>query len=254
MSLLPQEPSSIGKILDSSFRLYILSFKKLVGLAFIVAIISMIFNIVIQSIMPEIQDNSDPAAMMSILPTLIGGSILVGLLSMFFYIAMVYRLDNVANEIEDNFGEALAAGFRKFPTMLLASILYTLACGLGFVLLVIPGLILSLSLIFYPFLIIVEEESAFEALKSSHKLVWGNWWRTMGVFMVPGVVLFIVFMMLGILAGLFASAEPGISWVDVVNNLMMVIYMPFLYGLGYTQYQDLKLRAYGADLEARMTR
>ncbi len=253
MSLLAEQPNTIGKVLDTSFKLYALSFKKLIGLALIIAVLALVFNLVVQTTMSGLQTGAeDPSAFLQALPVFLVVVLIYGLATIILYAAMVYRIDNLVHDREDGFAEAIMLGLKKLPAMLLAAILYMLACMGGMLLLVVPGIILSLSLVFYPFLLILENESALQSLKSSHKLVWGNWWRTMTVFMVPGILLVIVFFILGFLAAAIGGLNQGFSWFDVVNNLFVAIYLPYFYGLGYVQYHDLKLRAYGGDLEARM--
>jgi len=162
---------------------------------------------------------------------------------------MISRIDNLVHEKDDSIAGAIALGLKKLPSMLLASVLYTLALIVGSLLLVIPGLILSLSLAFFAYLLILENEGAYQSLKSSHKLVWGNWWRTATVFMV---VIMIVFVLIGIIAGATGSLDQEFGIFDVITNLFAAIYMPYFYCLAYVQYRDLKLRAYGGDLEARL--
>ncbi|WP_031432342.1 hypothetical protein [Methylomarinum vadi] len=253
MSLLAEHPNTIAKVLDSSFKLYLLSFRKLIGMALIIAAAAMVFNVVVQMTMPTLQNSgNDPAAMQS-LPLLFGALLVYGLTAMILYVAMVYRIDNLLHENEDSFAEAIMLGVKKLPSMLWATILYMLALAVGSLLLVIPGIILWLSLAFFPYVLVVDGEGAYQSLKSSHQLVWGNWWRTMTVFMVPGIIIMIVFFMLGIIAGVTGSLVPqGFNWFDAVSNLFVAIYLPYFYCLGYVQYRDLKLRAYGGDLEARL--
>ena len=58
------------------------------------------------------------------------------------------------------------------------AILYGLAIVVGLILLVIPGIILSISLCLAFYLVALENKGAVDSLKSSHALVKGYWWRT----------------------------------------------------------------------------
>lgn len=252
MSLLTDRPNTIAKVLDSGFKLYIVSFKKLVFLALTAASAGLAFNVLVQIKLPVLENATYSSTGMPALSSILAALAFYGMATMVLYVAMVYRIDNLVQQREDSISEAVMIGLRKLPGMLLASILYLVTCIAGMLLLVIPGIILSLSLIFYSFVLVLQDQSAYRALKSSHKLVWGNWWRTLTVFMVPGIIVMIVFIMLGIIAGMTNSLSAHFSWMDVVSNLFMAIYLPFFYCLGYVQYRDLELRVFGGDLEARM--
>ena len=139
--------------------------------------------------------------------------------------------------------------------MLFAVVLYSIAVLLGIIALIIPGLILSLSLFFYAYFIVLEDKSAYQSLKASHKLVWKDWWRTAGVFTVPGVIALIAVFGLGAVAGfleVFDSDNYTNYGVEAIFNLLSGVFYQYFYVLGYVQYYDLKLRKTGSDLEARM--
>lgn len=249
MSLLAKEPASIAKVLDASFKLLKASFPKIIGFGILIGLISAGLSIsgtlFTQGVGASGIESSGLIVFFIIL--------LIGFLFFFgLYAAMIYRIDNVANQRDDSFGEAMGVAVRKFPVMLLAAFLYSIAVMLGMVLLVIPGLILTLSLFFYAYYIVLEDRSAYQSLKASHKLVWKDWWRTMGVFTVPGVLMLIVYFAFGMLMAYTGINENEINWVEVVMNLFTGLFTLYFYVLGYVQFHDLKLRKSGSDLEARM--
>ncbi len=254
MSLLPEEPVSIAKVLDTSFILFKISFKKTVGFGLLLGLISAIIGLM-SSLHIEglIEQGSYTDGRIAIL---ILGLAFVGFLSAFWlYGALIYRIDDIAQGGDASFGEALGVGLKKFPVMLFAVVLYSIAVLLGIIALVIPGLILSLSLFFYAYFIVLEDQSAYQSLKSSHKLVWKDWWRTAGVFTVPGVIAVIAVLGLGAVAGFLGGFDPDSDldyWLEAGFNFLSGIFYQFFYVLGYVQFHDLKLRKTGSDLEARM--
>lgn len=244
MTLIANHPASIGKVLDTSFKLYAACFKQVIGYGLIVSVLYLISASITNIIMYD-QSNADlivtedPASLIAV----IGLSFLTSFLTFVFYAAMVYRFDNFVNDREDTFGSVLVQSFKKLPAMILCLILYLLAVMGGSLLLLIPGMILWFSLSFYIYFLVIEDASSLNSLKASHKLVWGDWWRTFVVFTVPMLTLYFEDIIL------FASMGPA----DIFSNLMVGVIMPFFYAVGYCQYRDLKLRKSGADLEARMT-
>ncbi len=254
MSLLPEEPVSIAKILDASFKLFKTSFKKTVGFGLLLGLLSSVIGLITSL---HVEGLIQPGAIVDgQWAVLMIGLVAIGFsLSFWFYGALIYRIDDIAQGGDASFGDALAVGLKKFPVMLFAVVLYSIAVLLGIIALVIPGLILSLSLFFYAYFIVLEDQNAYQSLKSSHKLVWKDWWRTAGVFTVPGVIAVIVVIGLGAVAGFLGGFDADSnmdSWLEAVFNLLSGIFYQYFYVLGYVQYHDLKLRKTGSDLEARM--
>ena len=65
-----------------------------------------------------------------------------------------------------------------------ASILLGLAVGIGFVLLIVPGVILGLMFMFSTFVVIDRELGPIEALKESNRITYGHKWRLLGFTLV----------------------------------------------------------------------
>jgi len=258
MQFLASEPVSIGKILDISIRLYRVSFNKLVGLILLMTAIY-----VSQSLMTE-RLIGDPSAggaeahalMLSKLPMAMGYILISSLAVFVIQLAAIYRIDNIIQQREDSFIEALLFGFKKFPAMLLGVILYTLAIMGGTILLVVPGIVLTLSMMFYIYFIAVDSLGAYASLKASHNLVWGHWWRTLSVYMAPGIITTAVFFALvTLLAFLGASDSTAANLMTtVISDLALAVFMPYFFVLGYVQFHDLKLRKSGGDLALRLAK
>lgn len=252
MNLLPEEPSSIAKVLDTSFKLYKSTFSRVIGYSMMAALISAVVAYVMSSIMQDIAQTGDMSDLLDVSFLYIGGIFIAWGLMFAFFSAEIYRIDNFARQQEDTFSEALIVGFRKLPAMLLAVFLYYIAVVLGMLLLIIPGLILLISLFLYSYYIVLEDNSAFQALKASHKVIWNDWWRTVTVFTVPGILLVIIYFIYGLLVGFLGFDDNEIQLIELVLNLFSGLYMPYFLSLGYVVYHDLKLRKSGSDLEARM--
>jgi hypothetical protein len=254
MSILATEPASIAKVLDTSIKLYTACFSKLWGFFSVLAVLYIAMGLFTAELQPNPTAPPGEALqlLMDNLPLLIGFVIVFGLVSFVLYGAIIYRFDNVANEREDSFVEAITVGLRAFPAMFFAAILYMIAVMLGYVLLIVPGLILTLSLMFYLYFIVIDGLGGYAALKASHALVWGNWWRTSAIYTVPMVLWVAVMFTLGFLMAFLAPGNQVL--MQIVTNLLSVFVMPFFFALGYVQFEDLKLRKSGSDLASRLGR
>ena len=254
MGLLATEPASIGKVLDTSIKLFVASFSKLIGIFSILAVLYIAMGLLTLNLQPD--PSAPPTAALELLSEnltlLVGFVIIFTLLSFVLYAAIIYRVDNVANEREDSFFEAVTVGFRAFPSVFFAVILYMVAILLGYILLIVPGIILTLSLAFYLYFIVVDGYGGYAALRASHSLVWGHWWRTMTIFTVPMLIMMAAMFTLGFLAAILAAGNQAL--LQILMNLLSVIFTPYFFVLGYVLFQDLKLRKSGSDLASRLAR
>lgn len=247
MQMLADEPVSLAKILDISIKLYVASFTKWIGFSGALGVVNLSFFGVAKQLSTPRSDSAEPVIWVSVF------LIMVILCSCLSYAATIFRLDNVANQRQDSFMEALQLSIKKLPSLLFAGFIYMLAAVIGMLLLIVPGVMLVLSLAFYSYFIVLEANGAYAALKASWMLIKGHWWRTAAVFSVPTIlVLAVYFITIMILT--FIGKLSGLSDImELLSNLLYTtIYLPFLLTVCYVQFHDLKLRKSGADLAARL--
>jgi hypothetical protein len=246
----PDAPLSIGGVLDDGFRLLKNSFGKLFLLAFISAYIGQLPNYFIGETSPEQITTIPVMALLLLAVSMVFSVALTG--------ALIARVLAVVNGDDLSLGGAVAVGFERFFPMLGCLILYLLAVMGGMIALVIPGLILSLSLVFAPYLVITDRLGPVAAIKQSHNLVWGSWWRTAAIFTVIIFIIFAVYFLLGSLAALqvaFGVDADGsnLNFIAfVLVPLITAVVSPLGYAFTMSILNDLKLRKEGADLDVRM--
>jgi len=88
-----------------------------------------------------------------------------------------------------------ANSFNHFLYFTVAMLLYSAIVGIGFVALIIPGIIFSVLFIFVQYLVAEEREGIFESFKRSIKMTKGNRWKIFWLMIVT-----ILFNILGLLA------------------------------------------------------
>ena len=221
------QPSSIGRVLDSGFRLFVASLKPVLLLIVVTAIINVIMQYAMfQTMVPAQQYSTQEEMaqyMAGIVPQLVGISIIIWLVSIILYNAILSRVGEVAKGGSGELYDALIVGIRKAIPVFIAAILYSLAISVGFVLLVIPGLILMVTLLFFQVLIVVDDEGIIASLKTSHKLVWGNYWRTSAVILVPFFIIYALIMVVAFAAGFFGAFNTP----DMVDGQMHMTFGVF---------------------------
>jgi hypothetical protein len=253
MVALASEPQTVGRVLDSGFKVFVKAFTGVLPLSLAAAAVLAVPNIA-NVLLGGTEQLQNPVPGMTVVVIF-----LVALpIYMILIAAVVYRLGAVAELHKASAGEALSRGFRCALPLIGAAILYFLAMAGGLILLIIPGIILSLSLSFAFIAIVLDGETALASLKRSHRLVWGNWWRTLAVVSVPVVIVMILYLGLGIAFGATLVMSDGKPASDVLITANLIeaaiggITAPLIYAIMIAQYHDLKLRKEGHDLAARL--
>ncbi|MFC2032111.1 YciC family protein [Chloroflexota bacterium] len=85
-------------------------------------------------------------------------------------------------EIKDIF-----AAFNNYWNAVLASLLVFVIVGLGFILLIIPGIIFACKLVFTPYLVVDRKMEVIEAIKESWRMTGGHAWKVffIGLLAIP---------------------------------------------------------------------
>ncbi len=252
MFTLSNQPQTIGQVLDHSFKLYAAAFKKVLLLSFMSALLMAIPGMLSTETSGDFESAS--AAMRQSMIWL------VLLLPIYFILVsgLIYQMQGVAESRSVSLSEALMRGAKTLLPIIVGIILYVLILMVGFVLLIIPGIILSVSLYFWYTGVVLDNESPVQSLKHSHRLVWGKWWRTLTVLSVYWIMLLVVYMGFGIAVGVFMATGGALDSVgfklitELVAAVISTIITPLIYSVMIVQYHDLKLRSEGHDLEARL--
>ena len=269
MYSLPTEPGSIGHTLDAGFKLYVVSFKRVLGIS-ILAVLSVTVPILLVALaavgFAGAGQEPGVAAIALIVVVSLGA---VGLY-LWFYLSAMCRIGGIAYGQDLRFGACMSMGMRRLFPVILASLLYGLALLGGYVFFIIPGIILSLSMAFYALCIVLEGDRILESLRHSHRLVWGNWWRTAIIGTVVMVVYYVFSLAIEIPFIVLdrVLAEPEVGGVSEVvqpmfplvggilstigSILSAIVTFPLMISVFVVVFHDLKLRKEGQDLEARV--
>ncbi len=255
MYRLATEPRGIGQVLDSVFRLFRASFAALLPFAVIGALVSLtpiVYLFVTGALAnPQVALGSSFGIgyWSSVLLTMPLTFIVLG--------AAILRGESVAQGRQIGFGTAARAAARRVVAMILGTVSYVLVVGLGLVLLVVPGMILMVSLYLFLPAIVLDGKGIVESLNYSHKLVWGNWWRTTAIATIALIIIYLLYVVVGIAASFIVIAGGTDAatlfllqtTVTLVGGLLVT---PFFVSLYLEIYRDLKMRKHGSDLAARI--
>lgn len=131
------------------------------------------------------------------------------------YQGMVVKLvQDVQDGRRDNsVGDLLASVSPVFWPLVAVSILFGLGVGLGFILLIIPGLFLMVIWSIVAPVTVLEHPGVFEAFGRSRELVRGNGWEVFGVIVLVFLAVAVVSIVVGLVAsGLGSVGRALVQW------------------------------------------
>ena len=118
---------------------------------------------------------------------------------------------------------------------IVAGIIVGVLTMIGFVLLVIPGLFLTVSLLFTTVYIADEDESFVSAIRNSWSLTSGNRWRLFGLYLA----VMILFMLVSFATGFALPSGSALALVvSSVLTTILVVYMMAVLTDAYRQLRD----------------
>jgi hypothetical protein len=259
MAIQPNQPQGIGGVLDTTFQLYKASFGALWPLCLLLTAVGSPPTIYLLLNGGALSATASPEQVLAVLGNPVYWLIqLVCWAAIMWVIGALYLKQYAIGTDQDiSAGSALQASVGRIVPLVVMAILYTIAMTIGLLLLIIPGLILMVSLMLATALILFEDKGAIDALSGSHKLVWGNWWRTFVILSVVGILAFVIYFAVALVVGLltpFMGAQEIAATVStlLISVFLNVLMMPFFSAMLIAVYWDLKLRKEGGDLAARV--
>lgn len=273
----PTSPQGIGQVLDGSFRLMGAGWKSIWALALVAALIANAGTIYQLFTLDPTGAAANPESQGPYLALIFGGLIV----SIVFYAAITLRLGRIANG-EPQGGE-IGVALTRLPAILGLAICVTLVVAaasapliayiayvwsmwpnVGVVEAIIactltaPIWLFAISLCFSQIILLLERLGPIQSLSSSHRLVWGKWWRTAILLTIGGVIIIVAYLLAAILGGVggavIANGEnilaAAVAMVVVIAAVSLFV-GPYSVALLLAIYWDLKLRKEGGDLAAR---
>jgi uncharacterized membrane protein len=150
-------------------------------------------------------------------------------------------------------GDAVGRAFSRFFSLLGISILVGFGVAIGFMLLVVPGIILALRWAVAVPACVVENKGALESMRRSAELTKGHRWKIFGIWVLIAIVAIVVLSIAGALAGLGVVAAPqGLGRVvlaGVISLILTAIVTAYSYVLNTMIYHDLRTVKEGVGTE-----
>lgn len=198
-----------GRVIGESFETYREHAGPLLGGAVIVIGVAAIINALLGSTG-------------SLILVVIGS--VIAFVAQFLYTGYVVKLvqDVRDGRRDSGVGELFSAAAPYIPTLILNGILAGIAIAIGFVLLIVPGLILITIWAVVSPSIVVENRGVIEAFGRSRELVRDNGWNVFGVI----VIAFLIVVGISIVAGIIGAAIGDDAGRVIVQAITSVLTAP----------------------------
>jgi len=239
------EPSemSVGRVLQRAFSAITFNPAVILGLSLVVgALPTVIMTYVFYQIGVGAPQPMQPggASFNSALGAIALSTVLTLVISALVQGALTRAAVSANEGVRASFGESLATGIRVILPLIGLSLLYAFAVGIGFLLLLIPGIILILMWAVAVPALVVERGGILESLSRSAELTKGSRWKILGLFCVLGVSYWLLSFVIGLVGlGVYGSAGPagqltitsliGSAIVGMIFNALWGTIQPSLY-------------------------
>lgn len=250
------KPQSITQVVKTGVSLW----KHTLKLTFPLAIIIIFILLGLHFILPVESLQSSPGTQPPPLSIhkagiLIGYGIVAFITFIITHAAIIMRINQAMEGQHLALGKAIGFGLQKIIPLALVIILVFSIVITGYILLIIPGIILSVYFMFSSYIVIIEGKGALASVKESYRLVSGNWCHTAGAFFLIGVIYCIfsfIFNLIGIGVDIFSLMITKILFGHVgsaptyvaflVSGMIASILYSFYYAGMMAIYYDLRVK------------
>ncbi|HLG44962.1 MAG TPA: hypothetical protein VKY24_01875 [Reyranella sp.] len=229
----------VGSVIGSAFSIFFGHFISFVGTALLVMVPSLLFRLAV------------PLSPFQSLVDLILGQVAS--------VTLIYGTVQALRGRKVAIGECLSEGFKRLGVALAVAILATIGYVIGFILLVVPGIILVLMWAVAVPVAVVERAGVPASFGRSRTLTRDRRWRILGTFVVAGLIMAALEAVIGSIliasmgssfseAVLELASDPGAGFAVaqwVLGALMLAFYACLLATLYYYLRRDKE----GVDIE-----
>ncbi len=234
-------PLSLGEVLDVSFGLYRSLFVPLVVVAVICQAIPMALGVYL-GVSGEMFVNILLSMLYGALAVVLGS---IGVAASTFIVSDAYLGRETSATV------ALQRATTLLGRLIVISILTSILVGLGFLLLIVPGVILLSGLLLSTVVAVLEAPpSATAAMGRSWDLTRGFRGKVFLAMVVAFLLLGVPSIAIGGAGAIFGDSDGTVSLIILVLEAVLQIFIyPFVYVVMTVLYYDLRVRKEGFDLE-----
>lgn len=230
---------SLGDVIERTFSFYMRYFLKYftVFLAFQALIGVLGLLVMIAFPLPKLPPNATSQQDLNFLAAFFGAlfiqlGLTLTIAWVFSSISMGIAIKFTSDALQKgqaNMRASIRYAVSKLPRILALSLITGIITFLGFIAFVIPGIILEIMFSLAMPVLLIENASVLDSIGKSRKLVGNRWLKTLGLFIILGVIAIAV-----AVAASLASTAFGLPSI-LVTDLVSAIYVP-LFPIAITVY------------------
>jgi len=172
-------------------------------------------------------------------------SLIDAIISIFTLGAVTIAVSDICLGNKASLVRSYAALFRVFWAYLGVYLLYLLATFLGLVLLIVPGIVAMLLLVFCLPAAVVERRGPIEAFKRSIELGKGYYWRNFGVLLLAvlvAMVAMVVVVLVMVFFSVLFNAGPESFALNFFTGFLTALAVPLFQVPAILLYYDMRAR------------
>jgi len=221
----------LGENISKTFEVYRREFAKYFVLFAIVGVIVQVATTLAQQafVRPTLPVNPTSQQLSSYLSALFGALFL--LLAVIFVVNIVFSTIAEGSAIklaseqitkgQADLGPSVRFAVSKLLSIWALSIIVGIIVFLGFIALIVPGIILAIMYSISLPVLLIENKGVTESMGRSRQLVGHRWGKTFGTFLVLGIIVLIASLIFGAI-----TAPLGIILGPVANGILSAFYQP----------------------------
>jgi hypothetical protein len=224
------EELSLGQVISKTFEVYRQDFVKYVVLFAVVEVIIGIATAVARHVFTfqTLPTNPTSQQVLKWLPGFLGALIPLAasifiVTVVFFPIAQGTAIKLASERIERgqaDFEKSIRFAASKLLWIWVLSIVVGIIVVLGFIALIVPGIVLTIMFCLSFPVLIIENKGVLDSMGRSRQLVGHRWLKTFATFLVIGIIIAIASTIVSAISGPFGVASP------VVNGILSALYQP----------------------------
>lgn len=269
---LASKPEDTKALIVRSLKLYRKTFTKVAFMGFFLSLVLFLPTLISLTTGIEIFTNLSPMSPQRL------WILVIDLLTLMFFSEIIWRMHCSLHHKKDTLAQDIIISLKKLPFIFIAAVLQSAIIAIvsitffmsfyllptnqlvnggsfvtGFISIIfllqsLVAIYLFLAFFFYLPLIVVENKGVVSSLKRSFNLVWGQWWRTAKIQIIPWVAYLIVLILIRYFIHInvsifFVQASEVYSWLATcIQILVFTLFTPWFAAVMLVQLRDLELR------------
>lgn len=206
---LPAQPLNSLKVLGLGLKIWKATLNQSMPFALLAATVTMVFNLIMMVLGIDNSQTGQASQQIQLqswqLGVLLFSLVAYLFLSLFATCGMIIQIYRAAYGTPLDFNSTTKVSIKKMVPFFIVNILYVLSVLLGSLLLIIPGILLTIYFVCASYLVVITDKGIINSFKDSYALVKGSWWHASTVLFLIWLCAFILILVVGLGGGLCLS-------------------------------------------------